>query len=208
MCLPRLQLCLVLPHVIISPTTLIRIRVVLIPSRLARHAEVVLRVGDTIPTAICIVLRMVRVAWILVIRVSLALLPVFKRLSIRLLLLYAGPLAALVRLVLLLLRRLDVDYLADILGAYLLVSLILGKLLRLCRSLLLLLFLLRGLLLALLRFLRLLGLLGVANLYLGVHLLHFGEVRVHEVAQQHLRVELAAWVRELNVRHAVYRALF
>jgi hypothetical protein len=72
---------------------------------------------------------MMRVARILVIRVallvSLDVLPVFKGLSVRLLLLlYAGPLAVLVGLVLLL-RRLDADYLADILSAYLLVSLIL-----------------------------------------------------------------------------------
>jgi hypothetical protein len=72
---------------------------------------------------------MMRVARILVIRVallvSLDVLSVFKGLSVRLLLLlYAGPLAVLVGLVLLL-RRLDADYLADILSAYLLVSLIL-----------------------------------------------------------------------------------
>jgi hypothetical protein len=65
----------VLPHVIVGPAALIRVRVLVVTILLATLAKVVLRVRDavataTATTAVGTVLRMVRVAWTLAVCVA------------------------------------------------------------------------------------------------------------------------------------------
>jgi hypothetical protein len=67
------ELLVVLPHVIVSPAALIRVRVLMIAILLATLAEVVLRVRDAVvtpTTAVGTVLRMVRVAWTLAVCIA------------------------------------------------------------------------------------------------------------------------------------------
>jgi hypothetical protein len=67
------ELLVVLPHVIVSPAALIRVRVLMIAILLATLAEVVLRVRDAVATpttAVGTVLRMVRVAWTLAVCIA------------------------------------------------------------------------------------------------------------------------------------------
>jgi hypothetical protein len=64
----------VLPHIIISPTALVRVRVVV--TVLATLAKVVLRVGNTVAaaattTTICVMLGVVRITWVLVVCVAI-----------------------------------------------------------------------------------------------------------------------------------------
>lgn len=46
------------------------------------------------------------------------------------------------------------------------------------------------------------------EVHLRVHLLHFGQIAIHEIAQQHLRIERPPRVGQFDMRHAVDGPLF
>ena len=133
----------VLPHVIVSPAALVRVRVGV--TMLATLAEVVLCVGDAVAVttaAVGVVLRVVGVAGILIVwiavLVSLDVVAVLLRLPrtcVVLLLLRTWP-VVLVRLILLLQTLLVIVINTEDFKAHLLVPLILGKLIGLLLGLL------------------------------------------------------------------------
>ncbi len=65
-----------------------------------------------------------------------------------------------------------------------------------------------GLLLGLLLLLLLSLCCTLRDLYLRVHLLDFRQIRVHEIAEQYLRIQSTPRVGEFDVRHPVYRTFF
>lgn len=73
LCPPLLRrMSVVLPHVIVGPVALIRVRVLFV-AVLATLTKVVLRVSNAVATStttIGVMLRMMRVAWALIVRIA------------------------------------------------------------------------------------------------------------------------------------------
>lgn len=93
----------VLPHVIVCPAALIRVRVMVVPA-LVRLAQVVLRIRDAVAPSIRAVVGVMRVTWVLIVCIIHSLMmPIVLRLSSGLFLLIRRPLVRLFGLLVLLL---------------------------------------------------------------------------------------------------------